>query len=277
VTAPLAAPPRRDAPPRDGVRRMRFRGGGYAPARIPFASAAAFAALLAAWWAASASRLAGPVALPPPGEVLAALADLAASGELARHVGASLRRLVAGGVLGGVLGALVGLLIGLSSLARAVGLPLVAALFAIPKIALLPLFIIWLGVGEASKVATIALGVFSPMAIAAFSGVDGVDRSLIRMAQSFEIPTSAIVRRIVIPGATPSLIAGTRIAAAIAIVLLTAAEMIGAQHGVGALILMSGNLMRTDQLLAGIIVLAIMGVALSALITLAERRLLRWR
>ena len=92
---------------------------------------------------------------------------------------------------------------GIWSLPRAVGLPVVAALFPIPKIALLPLFILWLGIGEASKVATIALGVFFPTVIATYSGIDSVPRNLIRMAQSFSLPWPAIVRKIVLPGALP--------------------------------------------------------------------------
>lgn len=151
-------------------------------------------------------------------------------------------------------------------------------MFPIPKIALLPLFILWFhGIGEASKVATIALGVFSPMAIAAFGGVDQVDRTLIRMAQSFGVPTRSIVAKIVLPGAMPALLSGARISASIGIILLTAAEMIGAERGVGALVLSAGNLMQTDQLVAGVLVLSGLGLVVAKAIGMAEKRLLRWR
>jgi NitT/TauT family transport system permease protein len=254
-----------------------FRGGGFSPRRLPFAGLATFAAALALWEAATRFGWVSPLALPTPAETARALFDMAASGELAHHLSASLRRLLVGWALGAALGVAVGFAIGLSSLARSAALPLVSALFPIPKIALLPLFIIWFGIGEASKYATIAFGVFAPMAIAAFGGVDGVDRGLIRMAQSFGTPTRDIVRKIVLPGALPALLSGARISASIGIILLTAAEMIGAEHGVGALVLAAGNLMQTDRLIAGVLLLSAMGLTVAAGLGAAERRLLAWR
>jgi ABC-type nitrate/sulfonate/bicarbonate transport system permease component len=256
---------------------VNFRGGGFAPRAIWGVPALTFSAVLALWWIATSAKWVSAFALPPPGEVLAALVEMVRNGSLAKHLAASLQRLLLGWSLGASLGVLVGFAIGLSSLARSSALPLVSALFPIPKIALLPLFIIWLGIGEVSKVATIAFGVFSPMAIATFGGVDNVDRNLIRMAQSFGVPTLSIIRRIILPGAMPALLSGARISASIAIILLTAAEMIGAQHGVGAMVLASGNLMQIDQLVAGVLVLSAMGFAISQLIGGIERRVLRWR
>lgn len=256
---------------------VTFRGGGFAPKSIRFVAPATFAAVIALWWMATNFGWVSPIALPKPGEVVNAFYSLAVSGELARHLGASLQRLVFGWLLGAGMGVIVGFAIGMFSLARSSALPLVSAIFPIPKIAMLPLFILWFGIGEASKLATIAFGVFSPMVIAAFGGVDAVDRNLIRMAQSFGVPTRDIVRKIVLPGAMPALLSGVRISASIGIILLTAAEMIGAQHGVGALVLAAGNLMQTDQLLAGVLLLSVMGLTVSQLIGLAERYLLRWR
>jgi NitT/TauT family transport system permease protein len=243
---------------------------------MPLVSAAALGLVILLWWLGSALTR-DHVVLPSPSDVWSALVDLARSGELARHAGASLHRLAVGWCIGAGLGLAIGSLAGLSSLARSSALPLVAALFAVPKIAMLPLFIVWFGIGELSKIATIAIGVFSPMVIATYGGIDAVDRSYIRMAQSFDVPTVSIVRKIVFPGAMPTLLAGVRISASIAIILLAGAEMIGAQHGIGALVLASGNLMRTDRLFAGVVLLALLGLAISGLIALAERRLLRWR
>ena len=254
-----------------------FRGGGFLPRRIRAGAPLTFALVGAAWWIATARGWVSDYALPPPGEVARALLAMAADGTLARHLGASLQRLLLGWGLGFVAGTAVGFLAGLFSLARSSALPLVSALFPIPKIALLPLFILWLGIGEVSKVATIAFGVFSPTVIATFGGVDGVDRSLIRMAQSFGVPRLTIIRRIVLPGAMPALLSGMRISASIAITLLTAAEMIGAQWGIGAMVLASGNLMQTDQLVAGVLVLSALGFTVAQAIGWAERRLLRWR
>ena len=156
-------------------------------------------------------------------------------------------------------------------------LPLVSALFPIPKIALLPLFIVWFGIGEGSKVATILFGTFFPTVIATYGGVDSVDRGLIRMGQSFGLSAWAIVRKIILPGALPAILSGFRISVSIAIVLLVAAEMIGAEYGIGAYVLMAGALFATDQLIAGVALLSLLGVSLAALIGLLERRLLRWR
>jgi NitT/TauT family transport system permease protein len=208
---------------------------------------------------------------------MVALGDLVRSGELLKHLAASLQRLGLGWVLGACCGIGVGFAIGLFSWGRSIALPLVSAIFPIPKVALLPLFILWFGIGEGSKVATIAAGVFSPMVFAAYSGVASVDRNVIRMAQSFGVPSSMIIWKIILPGTLPALLSGTRISCSIALILLTAAEMIGAQHGLGALVLASGNLMRTDQLFVGILMLSVLGVSVSVFLSFLERVLLHWR
>ncbi|HYS49601.1 MAG TPA: ABC transporter permease [Xanthobacteraceae bacterium] len=261
----------------EAPRAVPFRGGGFAPRLRHAVGAATLTALIVLWSVAARRGWISPIALPPPEEVAAALVRLARSGELARHLEASLWRLLTGFTLGALAGIGVGLAIGLVSLIRSAGVPLIAALFPIPKIALLPLFIVWFGIGEASKIATIAFGAFFPVAIATYGGVDGVDRSLIRMAQSFGLPARSIVRKIVLPGALPAVLSGLRIAASIAIILIVAAEMIGANDGIGAFILAAGNLMQTDQLVAGVLVLSLLGLTIAALIGAAERYLLRWR
>ena len=254
-----------------------FRARGFAPKRLRGGALASFAAVLLLWWASTSLGWVSELALPRPAEVLQALWAMLWDGSLVVNLAASLNRLVIGWLIGATAGTLVGFAVGLSSLARSSALPVVSAIFPIPKIALLPLFILWLGIGEVSKVATIAFGVFSPTVIATFGGVDAVDRTLIRMAQSFGVPRRTIIRRIVLPGAMPAMLSGIRISASIGIILLTAAEMIGAQYGIGAMVLASGNLMQTDQLVAGVLVLSGLGYAISQLIGFVERRLLRWR
>ncbi len=199
------------------------------------------------------------------------------TGQLWLHLAASLQRLLLGWTLGAVAGLLVGFAAGLFSLARAGIVPFVAALFPIPKIALLPLFIIWFGIGEESMVATIFFGTFFPTVISVYGGVDNVDRTLIRMGQSFDLTWFSIVRKIILPGAMPAILSGFRISTSIAIILLVAAEMIGAEFGVGAYILLAGNLMATDELIAGGALLSIMGLTVSWLIGKAEKTILRWR
>ena len=259
------------------ARPVPYRGGGFAPKPARWVGLAVFVVLIGLWEAGSRTGWISPLVLPAPSEAFAALRDLAVSGQLALHLEASLSRLVQGWVYGTLLGVAFGLAAGLFSLARAGIVPLVAAIFPIPKIALLPLFIIWFGIGEESKVATILFGVFFPTVITVYGGVDNVDRGLIRMGQSFGLSWLSIVRKIVLPGAMPAILSGMRISASIAIILLVAAEMIGAEHGVGAYILLAGNLMATDQLVAGVALLSVMGLTVSWLLGRAEKRLLRWR
>jgi ABC-type nitrate/sulfonate/bicarbonate transport system permease component len=140
-----------------------------------------------------------------------------------------------------------------------------------------PLFILWFGIGEGSKIATLVFGVAFPAAIATTGGVDNVPRGLIRMGQSFGLSRWSIIRKIVLPGALPAILNSFRVTAAIAIVLLVAAEMIGAERGIGAFVLAAGNLYDTDNLLAGIVVLSLLGLLVSWAIGRLERLLLRWR
>ena len=258
-------------------REIAFRGGGFAPERRRFVALISFALLLAFWESASRLGWVSTIFLPRPSAVFDALAELVRSGALWGHLRESLARLAGGWLLGTALGFVAGFAIGLFSLARSVGIPFVSALFPIPKIALLPLMILWLGIGEASKIATIALGVFFPTVIAVYAGVDGVPRNLIRMAQSFGMPWRDVVRKIVLPGAWPSILSGFRITASIALILLVSAEMIGAQRGIGQFVLQAGNLMNTEDLLAGIVLLSLLGLAIGTALSRLERRLARWR
>ena len=155
---------------------------------------------------------------------------------------------------------------GTSALIDRIGSPIVNALYPIPKIALLPLFILWLGIGELSKVTgelskvtIIALGVFFPVAMNTYSGVKNVDPLLIKVAVSFNATRWMTLKKVVLPAALPMIFAGLRLAAGTSLLLLVAAEMIAAQEGIGALILHYGDLMITDRLMAGVIVLSPFG------------------
>jgi NitT/TauT family transport system permease protein len=256
---------------------VRFRGGGFEPGSRTWVAVIFFALLLVGWELASAHGLIDPLFLPPPTRIADAVDAMVRSGELLAHLKASLVRIGAGWFLGSIAGIALGGLIGLSSLGRSAGLPFISALFPVPKIALLPLLILWLGIGETSKIATIALGVFFPMAVSTYAGVDSVPRNLIRMAQSFNIPFGAIVRNVVVPATLPSVLSGCRISASIALILVVSAEMIGANTGIGALLLASGNLMQTERLMAAIVAISVLGLLVGALISWLERLLLRWR
>lgn len=261
----------------DAPRLVRFRGGGFTPSTSRHAGWLAFAGVLGLWQLAGSLDVVNSLFLPTPLAIARALYQLAISGALWQHVSVSLLRISVGWVLGTASGLVVGFAIGLSRIARSIGISFVSALFPIPKIAVLPLLILWLGIGEAPKIATIALGVFFSTTISVYSGVDAVPRNLIRMAQSFEVPFAAIVRRVIWPSALPSILAGFRITASVALMLVVSAEMIGAESGIGTFVLQAGNLMQTDQLMAGIVILSVFGLAVGKLISLLERRLLHWR
>ena len=265
------------APQSAGRREVAFRGGGFLPTPNKYHSWIAFALVIALWQVAVSQRWIDPVFLPSPVAICEALYSLALSGDLWHHLSVSLMRIGTGWVVGTSLGLAVGIAMGLWSVTRAVGMPMVSAIYPIPKIALLPLFILWLGIGEAPKVVTIASGVFFPTIIATFSGIDSVPRTLIRMAQSFNMPVSAIIRKIILPSALPGILAGFRISIATALLLVVTAEMIGAQFGIGAFLLTAGNLMQTDDLMAGVVILSILGLSLGAILTVTEKAFLSWR
>jgi len=259
------------------LRPVAFRGAGFAPKVGRYAGWIALVLAIALWQLAGSVGLVNPLFLPTPVAIAGAIYQLALSGALWHHLSYSIMRIGTGWILGTIAGVIVGFAIGLSSLARGVGITFISALFPIPKIALLPLLILWLGIGEEPKIATIALGVFFSTAISVYSGVDAVPRNLIRMAQSFNVPFHAIVIRVIWPGALPSILAGFRITASIALLLVVSAEMIGAEYGIGAFVLQAGNLMQTDQLIAGVVILSLFGLAVGRLINWLETRLLHWR
>ena len=260
-----------------GTRTVPFRGGGFRPVAKAGMGFVVFVALLAVIeWGTRAGWITS-LTLPRPSDVAATLVDLARSGLLWTHLGPSLSRLAVGTVLGASAGIGVGVLIGLFSYVRAGLIPLVAALFPIPKIALLPLFVIWFGIDEGSKYALIALGTFTPTVVATYGAVDNVDRTLIRMGQSFGLSWASIVRKIVLPGALPGILSGLRVSLAIGIILLVAAEMLGAEYGIGAYILQAGALYDLERLFAGVVILSALGVVTSWAIGRLETRLLRWR
>jgi NitT/TauT family transport system permease protein len=269
-------PPGREASVPD-IGPVAFRGAGFVPAPSRTAGWIALALVLAVWQLIGSLGLVNPLFLPTPLAILHAIGNLAASGALWHHLAISVMRIGLGWIIGTSAGVVVGFAIGLSSMGRSIGITFISALFPIPKIALLPLLILWLGIGEEPKIATIALGVFFSTAISVYSGVDAVPRNLIRMAQSFDVPFPTIVRKVIWPGALPSVLAGFRITASIALLLVVSAEMIGADYGIGAFVLQAGNLMQTDQLLAGVVILSLFGLLVGKLINLLEARLLRWR
>lgn len=233
--------------------------------------------LLCAWEAICRKGLVSALFLPAPTQIVSSLLVMIGEGEIGVSLAASLYRIVIGFAVGGFVGLAVGLVTGTSALADRIGTPIVNALYPIPKIALLPLFILWLGIGELSKVTIIGMGVFFPVAMNTYSGVKNVDPLLIKVAASFNAGWWKTMKSVVLPNALPTIFTGLRIAAGTSLLLLVAAEMIAAQEGIGALILHYGDLMITDRLMAGVIVLSLLGLVFNLLLDRCEKKVVPWK
>ena len=233
--------------------------------------------LLAIWELICQSGVVSSLFLPAPTAIISALLQMIADGEIGVSLAASLYRILAGFFIGSLVGLAVGLVTGTSALIDKIGTPIVNAIYPIPKIALLPLFILWLGIGELSKVTIIALGVFFPVAMNTYSGVKNVDTLLLKVAASFNASWWMTMKSVVLPNALPMIFAGLRLAAGTSLLLLVAAEMIAAQVGIGALILHYGDLMITDRLMAGVIVLSLLGLVFNLILQFLERKAIPWK
>jgi NitT/TauT family transport system permease protein len=240
-------------------------------------SVVALVGLLAGWEALCRVGVVRPVFLPAPLAVLDEGIRMVASGDLLGHIGASLGRLAAGFALGSLAGIAAGIALGFFETAEAVGTPIINALFPIPKIALLPLLILWLGIDESSKIAVIALGVFFPMAINTHAGVRHVDPVLVRAAVSLGAGRRSVIRKVIVPAALPTIFAGFKVGAGIALLVLVAAEIINARRGLGAMINSAGDLMQTTKLMVGLVVLSLLGLASAWGLNALERWLLPWK
>lgn len=256
---------------------IRYRARSFQPRLLKWLAVLSFVAVIAVLELLSRSGIMPALTFPAPSAIGMALVEITRSGALGQNLGASLSRLAVGWSMGVSTGIIMGLIIGTSTIARSLGSPWVAAISTIPKIALLPLFIIWFGIGEGSKYATIAFGTFFPAVINTLDGVRNVDRGLIRMGQSFNLKPHTILLHIILPATLPSILSACRISASIGIILLVAAEMVAAQYGIGAYIIKQQNLFQLDRLMAGVVLLMVLGLAIYGVIALLERWLLRWR
>lgn len=233
--------------------------------------------LFVIWEVVCRSGVVSELFLPAPTSILLTGWDMLMSGELIVNGKASLIRIVIGFLVGSIAGVLLGLFLGFSKLADAMGNPVIYALYPIPKLALLPLIILWLGIGELSKISIISLGVFFPVVINTYSGVKNLDPLLIKVAVSFKTTKSKIIRKVILPGAMPVIFAGLKLAAGTALLLLVAAEMIAAKEGIGAMILHYGDLMLTTKLMVGILTLSLIGVIFNHFLQWVERRVIPWK
>lgn len=233
-------------------------------------------AFFGAWEALSRSGLVNDVMLPAPTTILQSGWSLLSSGELLRHLGASLWRAAAGFLLGSVSAILLGVAMAQFVWLNATINPLVQMFRAVPALAVVPLAIFWFGIGETSKVFLIAWGVFFPVWVNTYLGVRDANPLLSRAAASLGASGWRRFVYVVIPGALPFIIAGLRVSLSIALVLLVASELAGAVFGVGYLIQMSQQVFRVDQMFVGLVVLGAMGFIADFGFERSVRWLLPW-
>ena len=215
--------------------------------------------------------------VPPPTKVFATIAELARSGELSRHIAATLMRVAAGFGLGVVAGTLFGAVCGYWSLARRLVDPTVQALRAIPSIAWVPLFILWLGIFETSKVALIAVGVFFPVYLGVMGAILSVDRKIVEVGRIFRLSGPAMIRRILLPAVLPAYVVALRVGLGLGWMFVVAAEFMGASEGLGYLLIDGQQLGKPAQILAAIVIFAILGKTTDWLIEVGSAPLLRWQ
>lgn len=227
-------------------------------------------ALLALWQFLSSTGVFSAVQLPAPSKVLAAAADLWSRGDLGLHIAISTQRVVLGFVIGAVLGLVLGALIGLSRWAKTLGGPIIGAFRAVPSLAWVPLLLLWIGIGEDSKVTLVAIGAFFPVYTTVSAALAHVDPKLVEAARSFGVRGISLFRTVQLPAVLPSVVSGLRLALAQAWLFLVAAELLGASMGLGFLLTDSQNNGRTDRLLLAIVLLAILGKITDALVGLFE-------
>ena len=234
-------------------------------------------AVLMVWQLASDAGLIDQRYVPSPVAIAEAGWSLAASGELGKHIWASLRRLAVGFVLGAVPGILIGIVMGLSRWVRAVLDPIIAALYPIPKVAILPLLMLVFGLGDASKAAVVAMSVLFLTIINTTVGVVQLDRIYFDVAQNYGTPWHKLFTRVILPGALPTIFAGLRISLGVSLVVLVSAEFVASNSGIGYLIWSSWQTLVVENMFVGIIVVTILGVLSTFLLHEVERLLVPWR
>lgn len=233
--------------------------------------------LIALWQACASLGLVSGRTLASPLAIVRTFAALVASGELLQNLLVSLARVAAGLAIALVLGIGLGLVAGLSRRGEDLVDATVQMLRTLPFLALVPLFILWFGIGEAPKVALVALGATFPLYLTLFSGIRGIDPRLLEAGRTLGLTRAEAIRHIVLPGALPSLLVGLRYAFGIAWLSLVVAEQIAADRGIGALVMTARDFLRTDVILVCLLVYALLGLLSDLMVRGLEGSLLAWR
>jgi sulfonate transport system permease protein len=213
---------------------------------------------------------------PPPSVIFSTFVDLARTGELQRNTLVTLARVAAGFGIGVAAATVLGAAAGYSPLVRRLLDPTIQALRAIPSIAWVPLFILWLGIFEASKVTLIAVGVFFPVYLGLMGAIQSVDRKLVEVGRAFRLSDSEMVRRILLPAVLPAYVISLRSGLGLGWMFVVAAELMGASEGLGYLLIDGQQLGKPAEIIAAIVAFAIVGKATDWLIVLTAAPFLRW-
>ena len=259
-----------------GLRGSRLPRGRALALRL-----AAIVAFLVLWSLLSGAvvvlKLFNPIFLPGPWLVLGSVLDMAVRGPLWIHLAATLERVAMGFGAGAALGVALGLAAGHLTPVRNVVEPLVEVLRPIPPLALLPMFIVWVGIGEASKIGFITYATFFPIFLTTVTGVRQIDPLLLRAAQSLGARGLPLFARVILPAALPDILTGLRLGVALAFFVIVISEFIGAEHGLGYLINDGRNFFLVPQMLGAAVVLGLLGYAGNGLVRMLERRVARWQ
>ncbi|WP_426168916.1 ABC transporter permease [Sandarakinorhabdus sp. DWP1-3-1] len=233
--------------------------------------------LIALWEVGSRVGLIPLRILAAPSQVVATLFEMIASGELQANLLVSVGRAMTGLLLGGLVGGALAITAGLSKRGELAVDPPVQMLRTLPVLALVPLFIVWFGIGETPKILLIALGVTFPIYLNLYNGIRGVDPKLLEAARTFGLNGGALIRHVILPGAMPSLLLGLRMALTVSWLLLVIAEQINASAGLGYLINNARDFLQTDVIVVCLLVYAAIGLTADAGVRAIEARALAWR
>ena len=215
--------------------------------------------------------------VPPPSVIFATFSELAGTGELQRHALATCSRVAAGFAIGVVAGTLAGAICGYSALMRRLLDPTLQALRAIPSIAWVPIFVLWFGIFETSKITLIAVGVFFPVYLGVMGAILSVDRKLVEVGRVFRLSDTAMVWRILLPAVLPAYVISLRSGLGLGWMFVVAAELLGASEGLGYLLIDGQQLGKPAQIVAAIVAFAIIGKTTDWLIAAASAPFLRWQ
>lgn len=215
--------------------------------------------------------------LPRPSVIFTTFIDLVSTGELIGHFQISLLRAIGGFLLGGTLGLIVGLAVGFNQNIEQTLDPSLQMFRTIPTLAVIPLFILWFGFGEVSKILLIAKGAFFPLYVNTFLGIRGVDSKLYEVAKVLEFNKWKQITLMILPAALPNILLGLRLSLGVAWLALVAAELMGSSEGVGYLIMDARQFSKTAIVFVGIIIFAVFGKLSDTLIKVFEKKLLKWQ